>query len=80
MHKTVQVSGRFFNLLTHVIIAVEVKYVGDEIEGILVVLNIHVDASKVESVGKVVFIDLAIVFVSTWRNELRRKMLVAIRT
>lgn len=65
MHKTVQVSGRFFNLLTHVIIAVEVKYVGDEIEGILVVLNIHVDASKVESVGKVVFIDLAIVFVST---------------
>ena len=62
--------GRLLNLLPHLIVAVEVKDVGDEVEGILVVLDIGVEPCKIEAVGEVVFVYLAEVFVAAGGDEL----------
>ena len=57
-------ARRFLDLLTHLIIAVEVEYIGDKVESILVVLDVRVEAGEVEAVGQIVFIDLAEVFIA----------------
>ncbi len=54
---------RFLNLLSHIVVAVEVEDISHQVEGILVVLNVSVEAREVEAVGEVVFIDFAKVFV-----------------
>ena len=58
-------SCRLLDLLPHVIVAVEVENVGHKIKGILIVLNLGVQPCKVEAVGKVLFINLAEVLVSS---------------
>ena len=63
-------TGGLFNLFTHIIVAVEVEDVGDEVEGILVVLDVGVEACQVEAVGEVVFVDFAKVFVTAGGYEL----------
>ena len=63
-------TGRLFNLFTHIIVTVEVEDVGDEVEGILVVLDVGVEACQVEAVGEVVFVDFAKVFVTAGGYEL----------
>ena len=63
-------TGGLFNLFTHIIVAVEVEDVGDEVKGILVVLNVGVEACQVEAVGEVVFVDFAKVFVTAGGYEL----------
>lgn len=55
----------FLNLLPHIIVAVQIKDIGDEIKGILIVLDVGVEAGKVEAVGKVVFVDFAKVFIAS---------------
>ena len=57
-------ARRFLDLLTHLIIAVEVEDIGDKVESILVVLNVSVEAGEVEAVGQIVFIDLAEIFIA----------------
>lgn len=64
VNQPVEMTSRLFNLLAHIIVAVEVEDISDEIEGILVVLNICVEASEVEAVCQVIFVDFAEVFVS----------------
>lgn len=61
---------RFLNLLAHLVVAVEVEDIGDEVEGILVVLDLGVEASEVEAVGEVLFVDFAEVLVAAGRYEL----------
>lgn len=73
MHKTVQVSGRLFYCFPHLIVAVEVEHVRDEVECILVVLDLGVQACEVEPVGEVIFVDFAKVFVATGGYELATK-------
>lgn len=63
---------RLLDLLAHLVVAVEVEDVGHEVEGILVVLNLGVQPSKIEAVGQVLFVDLAEVLVPPRRNELAR--------
>lgn len=43
MDKTVQVPSRLLYCFPHVVIAVEVEDIGDEIESILVVLDLSVE-------------------------------------
>ena len=64
-------SCRILNLLSHVVIAVKIEYICDQIEGVLIVLNIRVEASKIEAVGQVVFIYFTEVLVSARRDELQ---------
>jgi hypothetical protein len=50
MNETVEVAGRLFDRFTHIIFAVEVEDVGDEVESILIVLNLSIEAGKIETV------------------------------
>ncbi len=70
MNQTVEVSRRLFNLLAHVIVAVQVKDVRDQIKGILVVLDVGVEACQVEAVREVVFVNFAKVFIAAGRYKL----------
>lgn len=64
MYETIQVAGRLLDSLSHVIVAVEVEDVGNEIEGILVVLNFRVKAGQVEAISEIVLVDFAEVLVA----------------
>lgn len=57
--------SRFLYLFSHVVVAVEVKHVGNQIKCILIVLNLGVEAREVESICKVFFVDLAEVFIAS---------------
>lgn len=64
MDKTVEMSSRFFNLFPHLIVAVQVENIRHQIESILVVLHLSVEASEVETVGKIIFIDFAKILIT----------------
>lgn len=70
MYQAIQVPCRLFNGFPHVIVAVEVEYICDEVERVLVVLNFGVQTSQVEAVGEVVFVDFAKVFIASGGDEL----------
>jgi hypothetical protein len=58
-------AGRLFDCFAHVIFTVEIEDICDKVEGILIVLNFGVEASEIETVCQVLFINFAEVFVST---------------
>lgn len=70
MNKSVQVASRFLDLLAKVVIRIEVKNVGHEVQRILIVRDLGVEAGKVETIGQVFLVDFAKVLVSAGRNEL----------
>ena len=70
MDHSVEVTSGLLNLFTHLIVAVEVEDICDEVEGVLVVVDFGVETSQVESVGEVFLVDLAEVLVTTGRDEL----------
>jgi hypothetical protein len=51
-------------LFPHVIVAIKVEHVCYKVERVLVVLNLGVEARKIEAVGEILFVDFAKVFVS----------------
>lgn len=57
-------TGRLLNLLSHLVITIEIEHIGDEIECVLVILDVGVEAREVEAVREVVFVDFAEVFVT----------------
>lgn len=65
MDQAVEMSCGLFDLLSHVVFAIQIEDIGDQVEGILVVLDVGVEARKVEAVGQVVFVDLAEVFIAS---------------
>jgi hypothetical protein len=65
MHQAVEMSRRLFYLFPHVIVAVEVEDIGNEVQRILVVLNFSVQAREVEAIGEVFFVNLAEVLVAS---------------
>lgn len=70
MYQAIQVSSRLLYCLSHLIITVQIEYIRDEVQGILIVLNFGIQASKIESISQVVFVDFAKVLVTSRRNEL----------
>lgn len=50
MYEAIEVTGGLFDLLPHIVVAVELENIGNEIESILIVLNVDIDARKVEAV------------------------------
>lgn len=64
MYKAVEMAGRLLDSFAHVVFAVEIEDIGDEVKGILVVLNLGVEAGEVEAIGEVFFVDLAEVLVA----------------
>jgi hypothetical protein len=78
MHQAVEMPCGLLDRLAHVIVAVEVEDVGNEVECILVVLDFGVQAREVKAVGQVFFVDFAEVFVSAGGDELWELELVGI--
>ena len=72
-------SCRFLDLLSHVIITIQVENVSDEVKSVLIVLDICIEASKVEAVGEIVFVDFAEVFIASRRYELHVDLSVSVR-
>lgn len=70
MDEPVQMAGRLLNRLAHLVVAVKVEDVGDEIQRILVILHLGVEACKIEAVGEILLVNLAKVFVSARGDEL----------
>jgi hypothetical protein len=58
------VSSGLLNRLAHVIVAVEIEDVGDEVQRILVVLDLGVEARQVEAIRQVVLVYLAEVLIA----------------
>lgn len=58
------------NRLPHLIVAVQVEHVRNQIQRILIVLDFRVQAREVESICQVVLVDFAKVLVSPGGNEL----------
>jgi len=52
------------------IVTLAVEHIRNEIQGILIVLYFCVEAGEIESVGEVVFVDIAEVFVASRVYEL----------
>jgi len=69
------VPRRLLDLLSHVIIAVEVKDVSHKVEGVLIVLDIGVEPGQVEAVSEIVFVDFAKVFIASRRYKLKKQVL-----
>lgn len=70
MDEAVQVAGRLLDGLAHVIVAVKVEDICDQIERVLIVLDFGIKTRQVESICKVLFVDLAEVLVASGRDEL----------
>ena len=59
-----------FYLFPHVIVAVEVEDICDEVEGILVVLDLGVESREIEAVGEVFLVYFAEVLIAPGGYEL----------
>lgn len=70
MDETVQVPSRLLYCFPHVIVAVKVEDIRDEVEGVLVVLDLGVEPGQVEPIGDVVLVDFAKVFIASRGDEL----------
>ena len=70
MYQAVEVAGGLLDGLAHVVVAVEIEDVGDQVERVLVVLNFVVQAGQVEAVGQVVLVDLAEILIAAGGDEL----------
>ena len=58
-------SRRFLDLLSHIIVTVEVEDIGDEVKGVLIVLDIRIEPSQIEAVCEIIFVDFAEVFIAS---------------
>jgi hypothetical protein len=64
MHQAIEVARRLLNLFAQLVIGIKIEDIGDQIEGILIVLHLSVETSQVEAVSEVFLIDLAEVLVT----------------
>lgn len=70
MNQTVEMPCRLLDLLSHIVIAVQVEDIGDKVKSVLIILDIRVEPSKVEAVREIVLVNFAEIFVSSGRDEL----------
>ena len=62
--------GALLDLLAHVVIDLHVKDIRHQVQRILVVLDLCIEARKVESIGQVILVDFAKILVAAGRDEL----------
>ena len=59
MNKTVEVTRRLFDLLAHLIVALDFEDIGYEVQGVLVIwVDLGIKSREVEAVRQVVFVHL----------------------
>jgi hypothetical protein len=64
MYQAVEVSRRFFNRFSHLILAVEIEDICHQVERVLVILDIGVEAREVETIGEVLLVNFAKILVT----------------
>ena len=65
VHQSVQVTSRLLDLLTHIVIAVEVEDISNQVQSMLIVLDVRVETCEVEAIGEVVFVNFTEVLVAS---------------
>jgi hypothetical protein len=65
MNKTVEMTGGLFDLLTQIIIGIEVEDISHQVQRILIVRDLGIQTSQVETVCQVILVDLAEVLVAS---------------
>ena len=65
MHQPVEMACALLDLLPHIVVDFHVEDIRHQVEGILVILHFGVEACKVKSVGEVVLVDFAKVFIAS---------------
>lgn len=78
MHQTVKMTSRFLNLLSKIIVGIEVEDVGHKVKGILIVWDLGVEPREVESIGQVILVNLTEILVTSRRDELQRSNRLAL--
>lgn len=71
MDKTIEMTGRLFDLLSQIIIGIEVEDIGHKVERILIVGDLSVQTSQVEAIRQVVLVNLAEILISSGRDKLK---------
>lgn len=66
-------TSRLLDLLPQIIVGIKVENVGHQVQSILVVGDLSVQAREVESVCQIILIDFAEVFISSRRDKLNDK-------
>lgn len=64
MDKAIQVSRRFLYLSPQIVVRLQIKDICHEVESMLIVLNLYIQAGQVKPVRKVLFVDFAKVFIA----------------
>lgn len=70
MNYSIKMPCGLFDLLSHVILAVKVEDIGNEVQRILVVLYFGVQAGKIKAIRKVILIYLAEVLITARGKKL----------
>jgi hypothetical protein len=65
--------GRLLNLLSEVIVRIQIENVCHQVQRILIILDLRIQTSQVESVRKIFLVNLAEIFVSSRRYKLKTK-------
>lgn len=65
MDEAIKVTSRLLDLLPQIIVGIKVENVGHQVQSILVVGDLGVQAREVESVCQVILVDFAEVFISS---------------
>jgi hypothetical protein len=63
--KAVQMARRPLNMVARLVVAVEVEHVRDQVQCMLVVLHLGIEACQVEAVREVVLVNLAKVLIAS---------------
>ena len=69
MYQAVEMPGGLLDLFSHVIVAVEVEDVCDQVQRILIVLDLRVESGEVETICEIFFVYFAEILISPRRDE-----------
>jgi hypothetical protein len=70
MNQSIQMSSGLLDRLAHVVFTIQIEDIGDQVEGVLIVVDFGVQAGQVEAVRDVFFVDFTEVLVAAGGNEL----------
>ena len=65
MNQTVEMPCTFLNLLAHIIVDLHVEDIRHEIQRILIVLYLRIEARKIEPISQIILVDLAEVLIAS---------------
>ena len=70
MYQTIKMPCRLLDLVSHLIVTVKVEDICNHVQRILVILNIRIQAGKIEAICKVVLVYLTEILITAGRDEL----------